>query len=99
MNLNTPTRKIVTDRDYAGELVIRKTQTGIAFVSIEPGGSESKVVMVPAGNNVSLVKRFQKLQRKARRLGFDEPKLNRVADYPQHRIRPETGIGGWKLLK
>lgn len=93
--LNTPTRKVVADRDYTGRLVIRETQTGTAFVSIEPGGSESQVVVVPAGNNVALVKRFHKLQRKARRLGFDEPKLNRVADYSQHRIQPETGMGAW----
>jgi len=95
MNLNTDSRKTVLARDYTGTLTTERTEHGTKLVSTEPDGSRLDVVQVPTRNVRDMLKRFEKLCRKAKRLGLDEPVLAKVGDLSE-KFRTDVGIDGWK---
>ena len=65
LELNTPTRKVVLDQQFDGTIEVRKGSPSIEFYAIDADGTERRCVVVPHTNNVPLIKRFKKLQRKA----------------------------------
>ena len=94
LELNTPTRKVVLDQHFDGTIEVRKGSPSIEFFAIDADGTERRCVVVPHTNNVPLVKRFKKLQRKAERLGLEAPVLTQVAKYSAYR-RSDNGVSGW----
>ena len=94
LELNTPTRKVVLDQHFDGTIEVRKGSPSIEFFAIDADGTERRCVVVPHTNNVPLIKRFKKLQRKAERLGLEAPVLTQVAKYSAYR-RSDNGVSGW----
>jgi len=94
LELNTPTRKVVLDQHFDGTIEVRKGSPSIEFYAIDANGTERRCVVVPHTNNVPLIKRFKKLQRKAERLGLEAPVLTQVAKYSAYR-RSDNGVSGW----
>ena len=96
LEINTPTRKVVLDQHFDGTIEVRKGSklSSIEFYAIDADGTERRCVVVPHTNNVPLIKRFKKLQRKAERLGLEAPVLTQVAKYSSYR-RSDIGVSGW----
>jgi hypothetical protein len=94
MELNTPTRKVVLDKHFNGTIEVRQGSPSIEFYATDADGTERQCVVVPYTNTVGLMKRFNKLCRKAARLGLEEPVLTQVAKYSAYR-RSDNGVSGW----
>jgi hypothetical protein len=89
------TTKIITARDYTGTIERRVPRLGIVeYIAIAADGTEQTAIRVPVANAGRLRERFDKLVRKANRLGFEPPVLTKVADLSVPK-RNEADIIEW----
>ena len=82
--------KLILDRDYTGTIERRERD----YIATDADGTEHTTIRVPTANIAQLHKRFDKLVRKAGRLGFDAPVLAKVADLSVPK-RNEADIIEW----
>ena len=89
--------KLIIDRDYTGTVERRGWASSPLkrdYIATGADGIEHTTIRVPIANLAQLHKRFDKLVRKASRLGFDAPVLTRVADLSVPK-RNEVDIIEW----
>jgi len=82
---------LTPDPKYPG--TISKAPGG-GWVATPDGGQPTRCTLVPIGNESDLHKRFDRLVRRAERLGLTAPVLTRVADVARQ-IRAEYGGHRW----
>ena len=82
--------KLIIDRDYTGTIERRERD----YIATDTDGTEHTTIRVPVLNTGRLSNRFDKLVRKANRLGLDAPVLTKVGDLSVPK-RNEAGITEW----
>ena len=85
-----PQTKLIIDRDYTGTIERRDRD----YIATDADGTEHTTIRVPTANLAQLHKRFDKLVRKASRLGLDAPVLTKVGDISVPK-RNEADVTVW----